>query len=86
MTSNFFLNKLWTFEDRKFSVKETGIQFGMFIGFSSLGAVIQLLLVYVLVENYNMDYPLSLILAVAAASVGNFLLNKKWTFKEKIWS
>jgi len=25
-------------------------------------------------------------LAVAAASVGNFLLNKKWTFKEKIWS
>ena len=86
MTSNFFLNKIWTFEDRKFSVKETGIQFGMFIGFSSLGAVIQLLLVYVLVENYNMDYPLSLILAVAAASVGNFLLNKKWTFKEKIWS
>src|SRR5687768_15452954 len=86
MTSNFFLNKLWTFEDREFNVKETGIQFGKFIGFSSLGAIIQLLLVYVLVENYNMEYPLSLILAVAAASVGNFLLNKKWTFKEKIWS
>jgi dolichol-phosphate mannosyltransferase len=33
-----------------------------------------------------MEYPLSLILAVAAASVGNFLFNKKWTFKEKIWS
>lgn len=86
MTSNFFLNKLWTFEDREFNVKETGIQFGKFIGFSSLGAIIQLLLVYALVENYNMEYPLSLILAVAAASVGNFLLNKKWTFKEKIWS
>jgi dolichol-phosphate mannosyltransferase len=86
MTSNFFLNKLWTFEDRDFNVKETGIQFGMFIGFSSLGAIIQLLLVYALVENYNMEYPLSLILAVVAASVGNFLLNKKWTFKEKIWS
>jgi dolichol-phosphate mannosyltransferase len=86
MTSNFFLNKLWTFEDREFNVKKTGTQFGMFIGFSSLGAFIQLLLVYALVENYNMEYPLSLILAVAAASVGNFLLNKKWTFKEKIWS
>ena len=86
MTSNFFLNKLWTFEDREFNVKETGIQFGKFIGFSSLGAIIQLLLVYALVENYNMEYPLSLFLAVAAASVGNFLLNKKWTFKEKIWS
>ncbi len=86
MTSNFFLNKLWTFEDRKFRLKETGIQYGMFIGFSSLGAIVQLLIVYALVENYNMDYPLALILAVAPASVGNFLLNKKWTFKEKIWS
>jgi dolichol-phosphate mannosyltransferase len=86
MTSNFFLNKLWTFEDRKLNVKETGIQFGMFVSFSLLGAFIQLLLVYALIENYNMEYPPSLILAVAAASVGNFLLNKKWTFKEKIWS
>jgi dolichol-phosphate mannosyltransferase len=86
MTSNFFLNKLWTFEDRDFTIKKTGIQFGMFIGFSSLGAIIQLLLVYTLVENYDMEYPPSLILAVAAASVGNFLFNKKWTFKEKIWS
>jgi dolichol-phosphate mannosyltransferase len=86
MTSNFFLNKVWTFEDRKFNLKETGMQFGMFIGFSSLGAIVQLLIVYALVENYNMEYPPSLILAVAAASVGNFLLNKKWTFKEKIWS
>jgi dolichol-phosphate mannosyltransferase len=86
MTSNFFLNKVWTFEERDFNMKKTGIQFGMFIGFSSLGAIIQLLLVYALVENYNMEYPPSLILAVAVASVGNFLLNKKWTFKEKIWS
>jgi dolichol-phosphate mannosyltransferase len=86
MTSNFFLNKIWTFEDRKFSLNETGTQFGMFIGFSSLGAVIQLLLVYALVQIYKMDYPTSLILAVGVASVGNFLLNKKWTFKEKIWS
>jgi dolichol-phosphate mannosyltransferase len=86
MISNFILNKLWTFEDREFNAKHTGVQFGLFVGFSSLGAIIQLLLVYVLVEEYNMAYPPSLILAVAAASVGNFLLNKKWTFKEKIWS
>jgi dolichol-phosphate mannosyltransferase len=86
MTSNFFLNKVWTFEDRKFNWKGTGIQLGMFMSFSSLGAIVQLLLVYALVENYKMDYPASLILAVAVASVGNFLLNKKWTFKEKIWS
>jgi dolichol-phosphate mannosyltransferase len=86
MTSNFFLNKLWTFEEKDFTVKKSAIQYGMFMGFSSLGAAIQLGLVYALVENYNMNYPLALILAVATASVGNFLLNKKWTFKEKIWS
>ena len=86
MTSNFFLNKLWTFEDRNFNAKHTGIQYAMFMGFSSLGAIIQLGLLYVLLENYNVGYPLALIFAVSAASVGNFLLNKKWTFKEKIWS
>ena len=86
MTSNFFLNKLWTFEDRNFNVKDTGIQYGKFMGFSSLGAIIQLGLLYLLLENYDIEYASALILAVSAASVGNFLLNKKWTFKEKIWS
>jgi dolichol-phosphate mannosyltransferase len=86
MTSNFFLNKLWTFEDRNFNVKDTGIQYGKFMGFSSLGAIIQLGLFYLLLENYDIEYASALILAVSAASVGNFLLNKKWTFREKIWS
>ena len=86
MTSNFFVNKLWTFEDRDFAAKKTAFQYGMFMGFSSLGALIQLGAVYALVENYHLDYPLALVMAVMAASIGNFLLNKKWTFKEKIWS
>jgi dolichol-phosphate mannosyltransferase len=86
MTSNFFLNKIWTFEDLDFSAKKTAIQYGMFMGFSSLGALVQLGMVYTLFENYGMDYPLALVLGVATAAVGNFLLNKKWTFKEKIWS
>ena len=86
MTSNFFVNKLWTFEDRDFAAKKTAFQYGMFMGFSSLGSLIQLGVVYALVENYRLNYPLALVLAVMAASIGNFLLNKKWTFKEKIWS
>jgi dolichol-phosphate mannosyltransferase len=86
MTSNFFLNKLWTFEDRDFSGKRTAIQYGMFMGFSSLGALIQLGMVYLLSESYEVGYEPALIIGVATAAVGNFLLNKKWTFKEKIWS
>ena len=86
MTSNFFLNKVWTFEDKDFSGKKTATQYGMFMGFSSLGATVQLGLVYGILQSHNTSYPIALILAVAAGSIGNFLLNKRWTFKEKIWS
>ncbi|MDE2590041.1 MAG: GtrA family protein, partial [Patescibacteria group bacterium] len=34
----------------------------------------------------HVNYALSLFMAVAIASIGNFILNKRWTFREKIWS
>ena len=86
MTSNFILNKIWTFEDRNFETKKTVVQYGKFVGFSSLGALVQLGMVYVLVDNYHLLYPIALILAVIIAASSNFILNKKWTFKEKVWS
>lgn len=85
LTSNFFLNKAWTFEDRKFSFNHTLKQFGLFVGMSSIGAILQLAIVYLLVHSGGIKYEFSLILAVAIASISNFLLNKKWTFREKIW-
>ncbi|MFZ0512182.1 MAG: GtrA family protein [Candidatus Nitrosopolaris sp.] len=84
ITSNFFLNKIWTFEDRNFSPRNTLKQYGMFLGLSTVGAVVQLILLYWFVQS-GFQYTPSLVLAVAAASVSNFLLNKKWTFREKIW-
>jgi len=86
MSSNFILNKIWTFEDRNFEAKKTLAQYGKFVGFSSLGALIQLGMVYVLVDNYQFVYPVALVLAVIIAASSNFILNKKWTFKEKVWS
>jgi len=86
MSSNFILNKIWTFEDRNFEAKKTLAQYGKFVGFSSLGALIQLGMVYVLVGNYQVVYPIALILAVIIAATSNFILNKKWTFKESVWS
>ncbi|MDP9289553.1 MAG: glycosyltransferase family 2 protein [Thermoproteota archaeon] len=84
ITSNFFLNKIWTFEDRNFSPRNTLKQYGMFLGLSTVGGVVQLILLYLFVQS-GFQYTASLVLAVAAASVSNFLLNKKWTFREKIW-
>ena len=85
ITSNFFLNKIWTFEDRDFSLYHTLKQYGLFLAFSSIGASIQLLLVYLLVES-GLSYSPSLIIAVATAAISNFILNKKFTFHEKIWT
>jgi dolichol-phosphate mannosyltransferase len=84
ITSNFILNKIWTFGDRDFSPKHTIKQYLLFLIICSLGASLQLGLVYLLVES-KVSYELSLLLAVIAASVSNFVLNKKLTFKEKIW-
>ncbi len=86
ITSNFILNKYWTFEDRDFSTKRTLIQYAKFTGFSSIGALVQLGMVYYLVDELNVLYPISLILAVGTAAFSNFILNKRWTFREKVWS
>jgi len=84
ITTNFILNKTWTFGDRDFRVKKTISQYGKFALFSSLGALVQLGMVYFLVDSNEISYPLALILAVMTAAFGNFVLNKKFTFKEKL--
>ena len=86
ITTNFFLNKFWTFEDRNFKLKRTLTQFLKFIGFSSLGALLQLGIVFSLIEQYEVSYPVALVIGVLSAAFGNFILNKKLTFKEKTWS
>ena len=84
ITTNFILNKTWTFGDRDFKIKKTISQYGKFALFSSLGALVQLGVVYFLVDKNEVSYPIALILAVITAAFGNFVLNKKWTFKEKL--
>lgn len=86
ITSNFFLNKIWTFEDRTFTLRKTVMQYCLFLGFSGMGAILQLGLVYYLVDLQHLEYTISLFVAVVVASIGNFLLNKKWTFRERVWS
>jgi len=85
ITSNFLLNKIWTFEDRDFSPRYFVRQYSLFMALCTLGAVIQLSLVYIFVEYSHIQYAVSLIMAVSIASLSNFLLNKKITFGEKIW-
>ena len=57
ITTNFLLNKTWTFGDRDFSKKRTLKQYGKFVTFSSLGALVQLGMVFYLVDEYQLSYP-----------------------------
>lgn len=85
ISTNFLLNKIWTFEDRNFSKNKVLSQYGKFGLFSSLGALVQLGMVFWLVDSHNITYPIALMSAIATAAVSNFLINKKLTFKEKLW-
>jgi dolichol-phosphate mannosyltransferase len=84
ISSNFVLNKFWTFEDHDFSRIHFFKQYGLFLLLCSFGAGIQLALVSIFVGYYHIQYSVSLIIAVCVASIGNFLLNKRITFGEKI--
>ena len=84
MSTNFVFNKIWTFQDRSFGLRRAAAQYGKFLGFSSLGAIVQLGIVFSMVEG-GWSYPVSLAAGVLTAASGNFILNKKWTFHEKLW-
>ena len=47
-------------------------------------AVVNILILYILTDFLGIYYILSSIIAFFLGSTGNFLLNKKWTFKEKM--
>lgn len=85
ISSNFVLNKVWTFGDRDFGRRRVLSQYGRFCLFSSAGAAVQLGMVYWLVDTHSVSYPLALISAVATAAFSNFVLNKRLTFGERIW-
>lgn len=82
--SNFLLNKVWTFEDRDFTLRKTLRQYGLFAAITSGGAAIQLGVLQVLLQS-GFSYEVSLLMAVGIASISNFLLNKKLTFGERVW-
>jgi dolichol-phosphate mannosyltransferase len=83
--TNFLLNKIWTFEDRNFTLRHLIRQYFSFLALCAFGAMIQLSLTYIFFEHWHIHYAISLMMAVCIASMSNFLLNKRITFGEKIW-
>ena len=82
ITSNFILNKFWTFGD-SIDPQRTIIMYVKFVSVSLLGMAIQLGSVYLLVESYAVYYMLAAIISIGIAGAINFVINRRWTFGVK---
>ena len=83
MTTNFFLNKAWTFNDT--GVKQsTSFMYVKFIGISIIGMLIQLGLNYLFVDKTHLYYLLAALISIVIASGVNFVLNRHITFGIKL--
>ena len=82
LSSNFLLNKLWTFKDKNINYDIVLKQYLKYFIFNSVGVVIQLSIVYGLGKT-NVDYGWVIIIAISIASILNYIVNKKFIFKNK---
>lgn len=82
ITSNFILNKFWTFRDSIDSQK-TIVMYVKFVSVSMVGMAIQLSSVYVLVESLTVYYMLAALISICIAGAINFIINRRWTFGVK---
>ncbi len=83
MTTNFFLNKAWTFNDT--AIKQPVIfMYAKFIGISIIGMLIQLGFNYLFVDKAHLYYLLAALISIVIASGINFILNRHITFGIKL--
>jgi dolichol-phosphate mannosyltransferase len=83
ITSNFLLNKAWTFRDTVMK-QRSFLMYGKFIGVSLVGMGIQLGFNYIFVEKLSVYYLLAALISIVIASSVNFVLNRRLTFGIKL--
>jgi dolichol-phosphate mannosyltransferase len=83
ITSNFLLNKSWTFRDNVIK-QRSFLMYGKFIGVSLVGMGIQLGFNYMFVEKLSVYYLLAALISIMIASSVNFVLNRRLTFGIKL--
>ena len=82
VTSNFFLNKLWTFKKSERIRPEKGIwQYLKFTLVCLAGLGVNLVVLYLLIEFMHLWYILAQLLAIIVAVSVNFTGSKLWVFE-----
>jgi len=78
MTSNFILNKVWTFKENiRLNAKKKYFQFALV---SIIALIVNLFFLYLFTEIFGIYYLISQVLAIGIALIINFFGNKIWTF------
>lgn len=76
-TSNYFLNRIWTFENHK---EEIAIQYMQFMIVSTIGLGINSLVLYLLTDKLKWNFYFSKLIAIATTTIWNFFANMLFTF------
>ncbi|MFX0069763.1 MAG: GtrA family protein [Candidatus Hermodarchaeota archaeon] len=78
--NNYILNKVWTFKE-----KIQQVLFKKYIKYTLiclLSLIVNLSVLYLLVENFNFWYVFAEIVAIFISFIINFIGNKFWTFRD----
>lgn len=76
-TSNYFLNRVWTFESHS---EQIGTQYIQFMVVSTIGLGINSLVLYLLNEKLKWNFYLSKLFAIGITTIWNFFANLLFTF------
>jgi len=79
MIVNFSLNKTLNFRNKS---KEVFSQFSIFVGIALLGLVVNELVLFTLVDGFNINYVLAKVFALIVAGLFNYFGHKTYTFKK----
>ena len=76
-TSNYFLNRVWTFHSQN---PQVALEFGRFFLISLMGLGINTLILWFLVKKMDWNFYFSKLLAVGVVTIWNFVVNTLYTF------
>ncbi len=76
-TSNFFLNRVWTFQSTNPNVMQ---EFSRFFSIALIGLLINLLIIWAMNGKFKVNFYLSKLVATILVTLWNFLINAYFTF------
>lgn len=80
VTNSFLLNKTWTFKEN--IAYKASLKYFKFIIISVTALLINLIVLYVLVEYFKIWYIYAQLIGIVSNLIINFLGNKLWTFSK----